>query len=188
MPHYVVEKTVAGAERGRQEHHAARRCWCSGLSYKEDIDDDRESPSYEIIELLREAGADVSLLRPVLPGGPAGPASTTSSSSRFRARPRRSPATTRWCCPPATGSSATRRCIGVSSCWWTRVGSLSGMRCRERGWSGRSGDSGRDRGSGSGIRDRGGFAGRGARAYRRPAAASEASTVPALLVPAGTWL
>ena len=38
-----------------------------GLSYKADIDDDRESPSYEIIELLRERGADVACCVPISP-------------------------------------------------------------------------------------------------------------------------
>jgi UDP-N-acetyl-D-mannosaminuronate dehydrogenase len=38
-----------------------------GLSYKADIDDDRESPSFELIELLRERGADVSYCDPYVP-------------------------------------------------------------------------------------------------------------------------
>jgi len=38
-----------------------------GLSYKEDIDDDRESPSYEIIEILQEKGALVSYCDPFFP-------------------------------------------------------------------------------------------------------------------------
>ena len=38
-----------------------------GLSYKADIDDDRESPSYELIRLLRERGADVSYCDPHFP-------------------------------------------------------------------------------------------------------------------------
>ena len=39
-----------------------------GLSYKADIDDDRESPSFEIIEQLRAPGRS-RLLRPLHPGG-----------------------------------------------------------------------------------------------------------------------
>ena len=38
-----------------------------GLSYKPNIDDDRESPSFELIELLRERGADVSYCDPFIP-------------------------------------------------------------------------------------------------------------------------
>jgi UDP-N-acetyl-D-glucosamine dehydrogenase len=38
-----------------------------GLSYKANIDDDRESPSYEIIELLKESGAVVDYCDPFFP-------------------------------------------------------------------------------------------------------------------------
>jgi UDP-N-acetyl-D-glucosamine dehydrogenase len=38
-----------------------------GLSYKPDIDDDRESPSFELIELLQERGAIVSYCDPYVP-------------------------------------------------------------------------------------------------------------------------
>ena len=38
-----------------------------GLAYKANIDDDRESPSYEIIELLQHAGAKVDYCDPFFP-------------------------------------------------------------------------------------------------------------------------
>jgi UDP-N-acetyl-D-glucosamine dehydrogenase len=38
-----------------------------GLAYKANIDDDRESPSYELIELLRETGATVAYCDPFFP-------------------------------------------------------------------------------------------------------------------------
>ena len=38
-----------------------------GLSYKPDIDDDRESPSFEIIDRLQELGAAVSYCDPHIP-------------------------------------------------------------------------------------------------------------------------
>ncbi|HUP46522.1 MAG TPA: UDP binding domain-containing protein, partial [Thermoanaerobaculia bacterium] len=38
-----------------------------GLSYKANIDDDRESPSFEIIELLKDRGADVAYCDPYIP-------------------------------------------------------------------------------------------------------------------------
>ncbi len=38
-----------------------------GLAYKADIDDDRESPSYEIIEFLHDAGAQVAYCDPFFP-------------------------------------------------------------------------------------------------------------------------
>jgi len=66
MPHFVVGKTVAALnEDGRSIKGA--KVLVLGLSYKEDIDDDRESPSYEIIELLRERGAQVSYCDPFFP-------------------------------------------------------------------------------------------------------------------------
>jgi UDP-N-acetyl-D-glucosamine dehydrogenase len=38
-----------------------------GLSYKANIDDDRESPSYELLQLLRDAGAEVAYCDPFFP-------------------------------------------------------------------------------------------------------------------------
>jgi UDP-N-acetyl-D-glucosamine dehydrogenase len=66
MPHFVVEKTVAALNEDGKSIKGAR-VLVLGLSYKEDIDDDRESPSYEIIELLRDKGADVSYCDPFFP-------------------------------------------------------------------------------------------------------------------------
>jgi UDP-N-acetyl-D-glucosamine dehydrogenase len=66
MPHYVVSRT---AHALNQEGKALKgaRILVLGLAYKADIDDDRESPSYEIIELLQEAGAQVSYCDPFFP-------------------------------------------------------------------------------------------------------------------------
>jgi UDP-N-acetyl-D-glucosamine dehydrogenase len=38
-----------------------------GLAYKPDVDDDRESPSYKLLEFLKERGADVSYHDPYVP-------------------------------------------------------------------------------------------------------------------------
>ena len=66
MPRYVVDR-VAGAlnEDGRATKGA--RVLVLGLSYKANIDDDRESPSYEILELLLERGARVDYCDPFFP-------------------------------------------------------------------------------------------------------------------------
>jgi UDP-N-acetyl-D-glucosamine dehydrogenase len=66
MPQYVVDKTVRALnEDGRSISGA--KVLVLGLSYKPDIDDDRESPSYEIIELLEHAGASVAYCDPYFP-------------------------------------------------------------------------------------------------------------------------
>jgi UDP-N-acetyl-D-glucosamine dehydrogenase len=66
MPRYVVDKTVEALNaRGKSIRDA--RVLVLGLSYKADIDDDRESPSFEIIELLQARGARVSYCDPYVP-------------------------------------------------------------------------------------------------------------------------
>ena len=66
MPRYVVEKTALALNDYKKSMNGARIC-VLGLSYKADIDDDRESPSFEIIELLQARGADVSYCDPHIP-------------------------------------------------------------------------------------------------------------------------
>jgi UDP-N-acetyl-D-glucosamine dehydrogenase len=38
-----------------------------GLAYKADVDDDRESPGYVLMDLMREAGVDVEYFDPYIP-------------------------------------------------------------------------------------------------------------------------
>lgn len=66
MPHFVVDKTVKAINEDGKSIRGAK-VLVLGLSYKENIDDDRESPSYEIIELLRDAGAEVAYCDPFFP-------------------------------------------------------------------------------------------------------------------------
>lgn len=66
MPRYVCGK-VSDALNAAGKSVNGAKLLVLGLSYKENIDDDRESPSYEIIELLEEAGADVSYCDPFFP-------------------------------------------------------------------------------------------------------------------------
>ena len=72
MPHYVVDKTVEALNEDGKSIKGAK-VLVLGLSYKEDIDDDRESPSYEIIELLQEKGARVAYCDPYFPVARPGP-------------------------------------------------------------------------------------------------------------------
>jgi UDP-N-acetyl-D-glucosamine dehydrogenase len=66
MPRYVVDKTIMALNDDGKSVRGAK-VLVLGLSYKANIDDDRESPSFEIIDLLRERGADVSYCDPHIP-------------------------------------------------------------------------------------------------------------------------
>jgi len=66
MPEYVVDRT-AKALNHHQKSLKGASVLVLGLSYKADIDDDRESPSFEIIERLREEGATVAYCDPYIP-------------------------------------------------------------------------------------------------------------------------
>ena len=66
MPAYVVSR-VGGALNEDGKALKGSRVLVLGLAYKANIDDDRESPSYEIIELLQHAGARVDYCDPYFP-------------------------------------------------------------------------------------------------------------------------
>jgi UDP-N-acetyl-D-glucosamine dehydrogenase len=69
MPHYVVEKLQQALnERAKAIRNA--RVLILGLAYKKDIDDPRESPAFEIVELLRQMGASISYHDPHVPVAP----------------------------------------------------------------------------------------------------------------------
>ncbi len=66
MPAYVVARTAEALnEEGKPLKGS--RVLVLGLSYKSNIDDDRESPSYEILERLSDAGAEVAYCDPFFP-------------------------------------------------------------------------------------------------------------------------
>lgn len=66
MPHYVVTK-VMEALNSRKKSMNGSKILVLGLAYKPDIDDVRESPSLELIELLQEHGAKVDYNDPYIP-------------------------------------------------------------------------------------------------------------------------
>jgi UDP-N-acetyl-D-glucosamine dehydrogenase len=66
MPRYVVDK-VGEALNSVEKSTRGAHVLVLGLSYKNDIDDDRESPSFEIIEMLQDRGAIVSYCDPYIP-------------------------------------------------------------------------------------------------------------------------
>jgi UDP-N-acetyl-D-glucosamine dehydrogenase len=59
MPHLVVEKTADALNDQRKSMNGSKLL-VLGIAYKKDIDDVRESPALDIIELLQAKGAEVS--------------------------------------------------------------------------------------------------------------------------------
>ena len=66
MPQWVVGKT-ATALNERAKPLKGSRIMVLGLAYKKNIDDSRESPAVEIIDLLQKAGAQVEYSDPHIP-------------------------------------------------------------------------------------------------------------------------
>jgi UDP-N-acetyl-D-glucosamine dehydrogenase len=69
MPHYVVDRTQGALNDDRKSVKGAK-VLVMGVAYKKNIDDSRESPSAEIIELLRDRGAEVTYHDPFIPTYP----------------------------------------------------------------------------------------------------------------------
>lgn len=69
MPQWVVEK-VQLALNARGQAVKGSRLLVLGLAYKKDIDDPRESPAFEVIDLLLKLGAEVSYHDPHIPVAP----------------------------------------------------------------------------------------------------------------------
>jgi UDP-N-acetyl-D-glucosamine dehydrogenase len=66
MPYYVCQRLLeALSHRGAGIRDA--RILVIGLAYKKNVDDDRESPSYKIISILRRWGAQVDYHDPLVP-------------------------------------------------------------------------------------------------------------------------
>jgi UDP-N-acetyl-D-glucosamine dehydrogenase len=63
MPRYVVNK-VTEALNDRSKSVRGSRICILGIAYKRDVDDPRESPSFELMELLRAKGAFLSYSDP----------------------------------------------------------------------------------------------------------------------------
>ncbi len=69
MPEYVIGKLVKALNDRRKALHGSK-ILVLGIAYKKNVDDMRESPSVEVMELLRDAGADVSYSDPHVPTFP----------------------------------------------------------------------------------------------------------------------
>ena len=66
MPYWCLGK-IARALNSDEKALKGSKVLMLGVSYKSDIDDTRESPALKLIELLQEAGADVSYHDPFVP-------------------------------------------------------------------------------------------------------------------------
>ncbi len=66
IPPYVVER-VGAALNDRAKSIRGSRILILGVAYKKDVDDVRESPALEIMELLRHKGAVLSYSDPFIP-------------------------------------------------------------------------------------------------------------------------
>ena len=66
MPDYVVNR-VSEALNSRRKSLKGSKVLILGLAYKPDVDDERESASYRLLEKLRERGTDVTYYDPYIP-------------------------------------------------------------------------------------------------------------------------
>ena len=66
MPEYVVNKTAL-ALNDHQRSIKGSKVLVLGIAYKKNVDDMRESPSVEVMELLRDLGAEISYSDPHVP-------------------------------------------------------------------------------------------------------------------------
>jgi UDP-N-acetyl-D-glucosamine dehydrogenase len=66
MPEYVVHR-VAEALNTRNKAVKGSRVLILGLAYKPNVDDERESPSYVLMDLLSERGAELEYYDPYVP-------------------------------------------------------------------------------------------------------------------------
>ena len=66
MPEYVIHRVVEALNAQRKPLNGSR-VLVLGLAYKANVDDDRESPTYRLMDLLKERGAEVSYFDPYVP-------------------------------------------------------------------------------------------------------------------------
>jgi UDP-N-acetyl-D-glucosamine dehydrogenase len=66
MPQYVVSRTAEFLNEVRKPIRGSKIC-LAGVAYKKDVDDSRESPSFELLELLVGQGAELAFSDPHVP-------------------------------------------------------------------------------------------------------------------------
>lgn len=66
MPQYVIHRVADALNEQCKPLRGSKIC-VLGVAYKKDVDDDRESPSFALMEMLRKAGAIVTYHDPHIP-------------------------------------------------------------------------------------------------------------------------
>lgn len=66
MPQYVISRTMEALNQRKKAVNGSK-VLLMGLAYKEDVDDMRESPTFELMDLFKERGAKVSYYDPHIP-------------------------------------------------------------------------------------------------------------------------
>ncbi len=66
MPQYVVHKVVDALNAQKKALNGSK-VLVVGLAYKPNVDDDRESPSYVLLEMLKHGGSEVAYYDPYVP-------------------------------------------------------------------------------------------------------------------------
>jgi UDP-N-acetyl-D-glucosamine dehydrogenase len=66
MPQYVVQKVAEALNAVRKSLNGSK-ILILGIAYKANVDDDRESPSYVLLDLLKRKGAELSYYDPHIP-------------------------------------------------------------------------------------------------------------------------
>jgi UDP-N-acetyl-D-glucosamine dehydrogenase len=66
MPQYVINRVIEALNTRRKALNGSR-VLVLGLAYKPDVDDERESPSYVLMDLLKHGGAEVQYYDPNVP-------------------------------------------------------------------------------------------------------------------------
>lgn len=66
MPEYVVQRTMLALNE-HQKSLKGSKILLVGLAYKKNVDDDRESPTYVLWQMLEEKGAQVDFYDPFIP-------------------------------------------------------------------------------------------------------------------------
>jgi UDP-N-acetyl-D-glucosamine dehydrogenase len=66
MPQYVVSRVVEALNQARRSVNGSR-ILVVGLAYKPNVDDQRESPTFVLMQLLKQSGAEVAYYDPHIP-------------------------------------------------------------------------------------------------------------------------